>query len=84
MKHRYDGDSKMSKDKDIIIRRDTRSNRLRLDEQVQELFDALMDRYEKRKFKVKVPGRDKKMSPVELTPEMLMAMVEEVMEEQDR
>tara|TARA_A100001515_G_scaffold44854_1_gene35259 strand:- start:1392 stop:1616 length:225 start_codon:yes stop_codon:yes gene_type:complete len=73
----------MSKDKEII-RRDTRSNRLRLDEQVQELFDALMDRYEKRKFKVKVPGRDKKMSPVELTPEMLMAMVEEVMEEEGR
>ena len=83
MKHRYDGDSKMSKDKDIV-RRETRSNRLRLDEQVQELFDALMDRYEKRKFKVKVPGRDKKMSPVELTPEMLMAMVEEVMEEEGR
>ena len=74
----------MSKDKDIIIRRDTRSNRLRLDEQMEELFDALMDRYEKRKFKVNVPGRDRKMSPVELTPEMLLSMVEEVMEEQDR
>ena len=73
----------MSKDKEII-RRDTRSNRLRLDEQMEELFDALMDRYEKRKFKVNVPGRDRKMSPVELTPEMLLSMVEEVMEEQGK
>jgi hypothetical protein len=51
---------------------------------MEELFDALMDRYEKRKFKVNVPGRDKKMSPVELTPEMLLSMVEEVMEEQGK
>lgn len=73
----------MDSNKDIISR-ENGSNRLELDEQIEQLFDALMDRYHNRKFHVNVPSRDKKSPPVELTPEMLLAMVKEVMSEESR